>query len=182
MTLSEVDSGIVDIKHFGAAYESGHRRTIAFLLSKGIPQDQAVETAQAAWVRGLERLHQVRDDGKTITWVNSIALNLYRNQIRRDAKWEEPYHLAIRATPNLASIDVIRMLASCNSSDRNLLSQRYLQEREIGDIAHDYGCSRTAIRVRLFRALRRLRGQIEPACCACTKQLDTQLAIKQIEI
>jgi RNA polymerase sigma factor (sigma-70 family) len=128
-------------------------------LSRGLPEDQAVETAQAAWVRGLEKLHQVRDAQKALTWVNSIALNLYRNQVRKDIKLEALRELPVTVGPNLASIDVNRMLAWCSKNDRALLTYRYLDERDIAEIAEDYGCSQTAVRVRLVRARQRLRDR-----------------------
>ncbi len=126
-------------------------------MSRGLSEDQATETAQAAWVRGLERLHQVRDAQKAVRWVNSIALNLYRNQIRKESKFEELHELPVKSAPNLAAIDITRMLAKCKENERNLLVQRYLEQRGISDIARDYGCSQTAVRVRLVRARRRLR-------------------------
>ena len=86
-------------------------------------------------MRGLERLHQVRDTQKTVRWVNTIALNLYRNQIRREGRFEELPELPVRSTPNLAAIDIRRMLAKCNQREQNLLRQRYLEQRDIADIA-----------------------------------------------
>lgn len=42
----------------------------------------ACESAQAAWVRGWGRLGQLRDETLVLTWVNTIALNVYRRLIR----------------------------------------------------------------------------------------------------
>ncbi|MBK9166198.1 MAG: hypothetical protein IPM24_01900 [Bryobacterales bacterium] len=96
-----------------------------------------------------------------MTWVNSIALNLYRNHAKRDLRLEELRELPIRSDPNVASIDVGRMLATCNPSDRSLLRTRYLEERDIAEIATACGCSQTAVRIRLLRARRRLRERVE---------------------
>ena len=52
---------------FGNAYTNGHQQTIHFLLSKGPPEDLALETAQAAWARGWDRRAQIRDTSKTFT-------------------------------------------------------------------------------------------------------------------
>ncbi len=70
---------------YGQAYECGFERTVRFLISRGAQEDRARETAQAAWVQGLERLCQLRDDRMVIAWVNTIALNTFRRFRRREA-------------------------------------------------------------------------------------------------
>lgn len=142
---------------FGTAYENGHQRTIHFLLSKGLPEDLAMETAQAAWARGWERRHQIRDVDKTLTWVNSIALNLYRSQLRREPARQELEEFPVPPTPNLAAIDVDRVLRRCAPRERRLLENYYLRENDIADIAREQHCSQTAVRVRLVRARKRVR-------------------------
>ena len=146
-------------KEFEIAYKSGHRRTINFLLSCGLPEDDAMETSQAAWVRGLEKLNQVRDSDRAVHWVNAIALNLYRNQVRRDSKLAELPEMPVDPKFNLAAVDVRTMLEQCNNSDRELLEHRYLEDRGIEELSKEYGCSRTAVRVRLVRARKRLREE-----------------------
>ncbi len=58
--------------------------TVRFLGSRfGLPDSEAEEIAQQAWVQGFERLEQLRDQRMLRTWVNSIAKNLVRVRIRR---------------------------------------------------------------------------------------------------
>ena len=148
-------------KEFGSAYTNGCNRTVRFLLSRGLSEDEARETAQAAWVRGWERRGQIRDGDKTLTWVNSIALNLYRSQRRRDHKKEELQEFPIPPRVDLIAIDVHRMLSRCRVTDRELLRKRYFYGYEIDELARDQGCSQTAVRVRLMRARRSLRRLLE---------------------
>src|SRR3984957_17276059 len=63
---------------YGIAYQKGFTLTVRFLLSRGAQREYAMEVAQGAWVRGWERLHQLRDEATVVTWVNTIALNAYR--------------------------------------------------------------------------------------------------------
>jgi RNA polymerase sigma factor (sigma-70 family) len=147
----------MDQKQFGIAYENGCKRTLNFLLSRGLSEDQASETAQAAWVRGWERRNQIRDEQKTLTWVNSIALNMYRSNVRRERNKQEFQEMAIPPRVNLAGIDLERMLNRCSNKDRTLLEKRYLEGYDIGDLARENCCTATAIRVRLMRARRNLR-------------------------
>ncbi len=145
---------------FAAAYEQGSTRTVNFLMSKGFPEDEAREAAQAAWVRGWERRHQIRKPDKAVPWVNAIALNLGRNRIRRQARLqmfeEEP---TMTPDPTVA-VDVEKLLGGCRERDRSLLTKRYLFGWGIEDLAQESECTRRAIRVRLHRARKKLWEQV----------------------
>ena len=69
---------------YGSAYKRGYNLTVRFLVSRGLSYDAAQETAQAAWVKGWERLGQLRDSNMVLTWMNSIALNIHRSCMRRE--------------------------------------------------------------------------------------------------
>jgi RNA polymerase sigma-70 factor (ECF subfamily) len=146
---------------YGTAYQDGCNRTVRFLLSRGLSEDAARETAQAAWVRGWERRAQIRDEQKTLTWVNSIALNLYRSQLRREQKREPMREISAPPRVSLDAIDACLMLDRCRRSDRDLMAGRYLFGYEIHELARDQGCTETAVRVRLMRARRHMRRLFE---------------------
>ncbi len=46
-------------EEYGAAYKKGYNLTVRFLVSRGLSYDSAQETAQAAWVKGWERLEPI---------------------------------------------------------------------------------------------------------------------------
>src|SRR6202049_4710012 len=71
-------------EEYGSAYKKGYNLTVRFLVSRGLSYDGAQETAQAAWVKGWERLGQLRDSNMVLTWMNSIALNIHRSCMRRE--------------------------------------------------------------------------------------------------
>jgi RNA polymerase sigma-70 factor (ECF subfamily) len=155
--MMERQKNTVTRDFFGEAYEQGSTRTISFLMSKGFPEDEAREAAQAAWVRGWERRHQIRKPEKALSWVNAIALNLGRNHIRKQSRMqvfeEEP-----TVTPDpTAAADVEKLLGECRKKDRHLLTKRYLLGWGIGELATESECTTRAIRVRLHRARKSLR-------------------------
>ena len=146
---------------YGQAYQRGYDLTVRFLLSRGVQRDSASEVAQAAWVRGWERLTQLQDETLVVTWVNTIALNVYRSLLRR-----EPLNLIASEVRDktvaidLAAIDMARVLDFCRPRDRNLLEQ-CLNGATTAEIARQQGVSVTAIRIRLLRARRHARGRVE---------------------
>src|SRR5258708_19316916 len=69
-------------EEYGSAYKKGYNLTVRFLVSRGLSYDGAQETAQAAWVKGWERLAQLRDAQMGFTWMKSIALNIHPSCMR----------------------------------------------------------------------------------------------------
>lgn len=147
---------------YGRAYQAGFRLTVHFLSSRGILGDAAGEAAQAAWVRGWERLEQLRSASMVVNWVNSIALNLYRSYLRK-TPFEALPELAVSPQTDFASIDSRKILRLCNSEERLLLQQQYLDGLGISEIALQQGCSETAARIRILRARRAVRARLRGA-------------------
>ena len=146
---------------YGDAYQGGFERTVRFLLSRGVHWDKANEVAQSAWAIGWERREQLRNENLVVTWVNAIALNVYRAGLRR-----ESFHEILLDQPDEAAsidfiaIDLKRILNFCRPSNRRLLEE-CLNGVSAADIARQSGVSDTAIRIRLLRARRDARLQLE---------------------
>ncbi|MCU1335673.1 MAG: polymerase sigma factor [Bryobacterales bacterium] len=144
-------------ERYGRAYEKGLDGTVRFLLSRGVLRDTAVDIAQSAWLRGWERLDQLRDERILATWVNTIALNYFRKLIRYERR-----HQGLQETPdrtaalNWAAIDVSRILSGCKARDRALLEAQ-LEGVTVKELSSRTGASPTAIRIRLLRARRAAR-------------------------
>ncbi len=146
---------------YGQAYQRGFDLTVRFLLSRGVQRDSAQEVAQTAWVRGWERLNQLRNEALVVTWVNTIALNVYRSLIRREPRKEVLPKLSDKTTAiNIAAIDVARVLKFCRPCDRKLLVQS-MYGVTTEEIARTQGVTETAIRIRLLRARREARSRVE---------------------
>jgi len=148
-------------EEYGLSYDIGYRRTVGFLLSRGLSREDAMEEAQEAWARGWERRHQIRDRSKTVLWINTIALNIHRSHARRQAPLsldQEPHD---PPRVNLAGILAHQLLDRCRERDRAILVDHYLLENGVGELASQYGCTETTVRVRLLRARRRARSHTQ---------------------
>ncbi len=147
---------------FAHAYQKGFRQTERFLLSRGIPRDLVFDTAQTAWTKAWERRAQLRQPSCVLTWINSIALNVYRTTLRRRSETEE---LVEKQAPthemSLAAIDAKRMLKSCRPNDRTVLESYYIYGYGTDEIARKNAWSETAVRIRLVRARRRVNDMYD---------------------
>jgi DNA-directed RNA polymerase specialized sigma24 family protein len=150
------------IEAYGQAYQRGFDRTIRLLLSRGARIDCAREAAQAAWVKGWERIGQLRNESVVTTWVNTIALNCYRGVMRSESHQLPLTERATAARVNIAVIDLDRYLAQCRPSDRKLFDD-YLEGYPLEEIAVRHGISYTAARIRLLRARRAVQSRIKEA-------------------
>jgi len=144
----------VTTEEYGAAYQRGFSLTVRFLVSRGLPYETAQETAQAAWVKGWERLGQLRDPTMVLTWMNSIALNIHRSHMRREPLLQTLPELSTAPKLNLAAIDLRRILKTCKHNDRMVLQRHYLEGFKVREIAQEQGWTETAVRIRLLRARR----------------------------
>ncbi len=145
---------------YGQAYQTGYDRTVRFLISRGAQRDVAQEAAQAAWTRGWERLNQLRNQDTVLTWVNTIALNLYRCFLRRETLNQPLPELLSKFKIDMDAIDVDRLLTLCRPNERMLFEQQ-MHGVTTEEIARDQGVTETAIRIRLMRARRAVRSSIE---------------------
>jgi DNA-directed RNA polymerase specialized sigma24 family protein len=151
---------VLDAEQFGRAYERGFTRTVALLCSKGVQTEAATEFAQSAWARAWERRADLRRHEVLQAWVNSIAMNTFRNWIRetqsRRVEQAEPSY-----APSLLTQRFARELLDLAHEDARYLEHYYSWGFSAEQIAaHDHTTS-GAIRVRLCRARQRLRVH----CC-----------------
>lgn len=141
---------------FGLAYESCFQQTVRLLSSKGASQQNATEIAQAAWVRGFEKRDQLFSPDCVGVWVNSIAVNLLRDELRRpETGW--PMSLEVAYSANVVHRAIVtEMLGSCGKRDAQLLKRRYVDGYSMREIAAFMNLDETSVRVRLHRLRRKL--------------------------
>jgi DNA-directed RNA polymerase specialized sigma24 family protein len=154
------------VEEYGRAFRLGYDKTVRLLVSRGVQCDWAHEVAQTAWVRGFERLGQLRSDNLVVTWVNAIALNVYRRFVRKEAAYQQLPELCTEDQVNLAAIDVAQLLRNCCPRDRALL-QEQMSGFTAKEIADRDGVTQTAVRLRMLRARRAAKsGVVYRRCMA----------------
>jgi RNA polymerase sigma-70 factor, ECF subfamily len=151
---------IITRDQYASAYDDGFAMTTKFLVSRGINVETAEEAAQAAWVRGWEQRGKLRDPERVLHWVNTIALNVFRNWFRRRETVELPVEIPVPPHSSPQLIDVARALEKCAPADREMIEKHYLAGYTSAELGQQRGCTAVAVRVRLLRARRRLREAI----------------------
>ncbi len=148
---------------YGDAYAAGHEKTIHFLMARGLPEGEAEDAAQAAWTRGWEKRDMLRRPDSLVGWINSIALNIFRNKYRRDKRLEQlpDRDIAVTADRLGSRVDVDRGLEHCSASDQALLKELYIGGYSSKEIGRHWHLKPSTVRVRVFRAKAKLREFLE---------------------
>jgi RNA polymerase sigma-70 factor (ECF subfamily) len=149
-------------EQYSVSYNEGYPVTVRFLLSRGLPLEGAQEAAQGAWAKGWEYREHLRNPKKVVSWVNTIALNLFRNGFRRRESPGELPEMATAPKINARAIDVRRTLEKCPSRDRRLIEMTYIEGYTSAEIGKQTGSTPVAVRVRLLRARRKLAAELQP--------------------
>jgi DNA-directed RNA polymerase specialized sigma24 family protein len=145
---------------YGQAYRQGYRRTVRLLRSRGASIDHAEDVAQAAWLRGWQKLDQLRDEAMIVSWVNAIAINYHRRGSLDQARFQALPELCGQVGVDLAPLDAAKILKFCRPTERILFEQQ-MGGLTTKEIAQQEGVSTTAIRIRFFRARRAVRASVE---------------------
>lgn len=145
---------------FESGFHSGYINTRRFLQSKGADRELAEELAQAAWTRGWERRAQLRCPELLGSWVNSIAMNLWRNHIigsRRFGGLKEDILIFSKIDEEM---DAAVILKSCLPGESEMLRHFYFDGMSTEEIAKRAKCRPVTVRVRLMRLRDTVRSRL----------------------
>lgn len=125
------------------------------------PED-VEEAAQDTFLTAWSKLSTYRARAPFEHWLTRVCLNTCYMRLRKEKKVEElPVHLPAPTTDPNARLDAERLLALLPAHDRFLLLMLHGEGWSIAEIAARTGWSQANVKVRAFRARRRLRQLVE---------------------
>jgi RNA polymerase sigma-70 factor (ECF subfamily) len=158
---------------FEALLIEHHVRLRAFVRSLGVDPDWVDDLAQEAFLaayRDWDSFDESRDFGR---WVRAIALNLVRNEIRKDARRRRILHtelteLLLRREPRptegseTLAVDSVRAcLDELAPRSRQVVLGRYRDGESAAQLAERLGISAANIRQMLVRIRRQIKRCVE---------------------
>jgi DNA-directed RNA polymerase specialized sigma24 family protein len=152
---------VITLAQFEAAYRSSFSRTVNRLAARGVSRETAEDLAQAAWARGWEYREQLRNPSLVSWWVGSIARNLLFIAYRGRKPTEQLTESCATVSPDWRPLLVERLLRDLPTADRDLLVETYAFGSTSYELGPKMGVSATAIRVRLNRLRKTLRGIVD---------------------
>ena len=166
-----------DIASFGTIVERYWNMVIALALSRITDPAEAEDIAQESFLKAYSQLHSLRQPSRFAGWLSKIALQQCSNTIRRSVRSRTA--LGCRATslddlgeqlaempnPGLtqSQIHFVRQtVGRLPEKFRTLVVMRFVAGLSAVQIAEQLGKRPGAIRVRLHRAYKILRRDLEP--------------------
>ena len=171
-----------DVEAF-AVVVNAHQRLIAADLARRLPAQDVQEVAQDAFIRAVRSLPSYRREAPFRIWILRIArhaaMDFWRKKYRRRdllfSDLDDPALVRVEATQQerLAEQQADReaqdsarewlaaALLRLSPDDRAVITLVELEERSMEDAARRLGCGLSAVKVRAFRARRRLKAILE---------------------
>jgi RNA polymerase sigma factor (sigma-70 family) len=156
-------------REFEKLWARHHRRVLAYALrrtDRASAEDIVSETFLTAWRR---RAEMPRDELPWLLGVARLTLaNHTRSQRRRDALAQVLIDNACSVQTGPAEVDrnLLRAIARLNPDDREALILVGWDGLRPSEAARVVGCVPATVRVRLLRARRRLRAELQPGAQA----------------
>jgi RNA polymerase sigma-70 factor (ECF subfamily) len=148
---------MMDDEQFVAeAYHASYRRLVGQMFVLCGDRATAEDVVQEAFVRALDHIRTFRRADNPEAWLSRVAINLQRSRWRRLKRYArlEP-RLVDRTLPTeLApdSIDLMNVLATLPSAQREVVVLHHLADLPVTDIAAALGLSVGTVKSRLSRA------------------------------
>jgi len=154
---------------FERLYEAEAQALFGFLAyrtgDRSLAEDLLADTFERA-LRSRRGFDRRRGSGKT--WLYAIALNLLRDNARRSAAEGRALERAGRAPEGGAELgdaiehrDVVqRALATLSPEEREAIALRFGADLTVPEIAEALREPLTTVEGRVYRALRKLRGEL----------------------
>jgi RNA polymerase sigma-70 factor, ECF subfamily len=156
-----------------------HRQFLSFLEKRVESRAVAEDILQSAFVRGLERGSEVRDEENVVAWFYRVLRNATIDHYRHRASTDRAYESWRK---DLGSLEVPepelkQEICECVSALMETLKPEYrealrvidLEDGSLNDLAAGRGITSGNAAVRVHRAREALRKQIRAACGSCAE-------------
>jgi len=167
---------------------AGHREFLRFLEARLKDRDVAEEVLQAAFVRSLEKGGAIEDARSAVAWFYRLLRNAMVDHYRRRdvearalerQRSEPPTHDAELHDAVCACMRLL--LPNLKAEYAEVVRRADLEETPIGEVATELGITENNATVRLHRARKALKRELERSCGTCATHgcLDCSCAATQ---
>lgn len=154
-----------------------YRAFLAFVEKRVGDRALAEDILQDAFVRGLDRLDQIRDDESVVAWFYRALRNAVVDHFRRGASASRGLDAFVRQLqetddpgPELRDVAcrcVVELAAGLDPRYAEAIRRIDIEGQPVKDYAVEAGITANNAGVRVFRARAALRRQVARACGTC---------------
>lgn len=162
------------------ALVANHRRFLSFLERRLGDRAEAEEILQTAFVRGLERAGEIRDEERAVAWFYRLLRNALADHWRKraaESRGRDALARELAAEPAVEpeiEAEICRcfeaLLPTLSADQARILRRVDLEGARPVDVAGEEGMTANLAMVRLHRARRALRARLIESCRTCAEQ------------
>jgi RNA polymerase sigma factor (sigma-70 family) len=150
----------------------------------------AQEATQLVFIRLAQAAPKLRGDAELVAWLHRttvhVSIDLWRSEFRRRAREERAAAMQNEVDENTAWNEVApaldEALNELNEGERQTLLLRFFAHKTMRELGAALGVSEDAAKMRVSRALERLRGQLSARGVTCgAVMLGTMLTDRAVE-
>jgi RNA polymerase sigma-70 factor (ECF subfamily) len=154
-----------------------HRRFLAFLKKRVGSEDVAEEILQAAFVKAVERGAALEHEEKAVAWFYRLLQNALADHFRRagaesrrrERKGRELTRTDERALERTVCRCVSELVPLLKPDYADLLRRAEIDGAPIAQVAREQGITANNAAVKLHRARKALKREVERVCGTCTE-------------
>jgi RNA polymerase sigma-70 factor (ECF subfamily) len=178
MTMATAEE--IAAQEFSSVVEAHRLQIFRFLLASLRDVDLAETLTQECFLKAHRNWHGFRGESSALTWLMRIAINLQKDhwRNRRLQFWRHTQANAVdldeasewlpsggsSAEQQLLAQEQIRqvwdVVAGLSERQRTVFLLRYVEERELSEIAAATGLSEGTVKAHLSRAVAKVRGEL----------------------
>lgn len=142
-------------------------RFYLFAYSYVKDRDTALDMVQTAIVNALSSLEKLQDSAYMKTWFYRILINVCLTELRKSKRAvptdpsELPEGVAPEHTEPAELLDLYRAMESLSPAAKTIVTLRYFEDMKLNEIAEALGENVSTIKTKLYRALDKLKLQLE---------------------
>lgn len=125
----------------------------------------ALDIVQESAYKAIKDCRKVREPDYIGTWIHRIVINTALDFLRKQKK-ESPgmadEEMEISYADQYRDMDLMDVLKQLEEKDRTIIVLRYFEDMKLEDVARATGDNLNTVKTRLYRALKRLRIELEP--------------------
>jgi RNA polymerase sigma-70 factor (ECF subfamily) len=165
-----VEGAQADPAKFGKLYDAHFERIYAFIVRRVRDRDKAEDLTSEVFHKALANLKSYEWRGTPfVAWLFRIAANAVSDQMKQAAR--EPMNVEGSPEPSEGpeqeeiefQARLFRLVEKLPAEQRRVVFGRFVEQRSIREIAKQLGKSEGAVKQLQFRALEKLRSQMEGA-------------------
>ena len=139
-------------------YERYYRLAYSYMRN----EDDALDVVQESAYRAIRDCRKVRNKDYLSTWIYRIVVNTALDMLRRKKKENITEELPeIPVEDQYQDLELRTVLNQLDDKSRTIILLRYFEDLKLEDIADIVGDNLNTVKARLYRALKKLRLNLE---------------------